>query len=297
MPRKAKVPPPEMPPAPRWVRPAGTGDHAYSKSPQQVAAETMGDRDNPDAVISICPEEMEPMIAAALEKYGHWYSYDEKQIRQKAEVDDRDERLRLAFWDEYSSATAQRRRMVMRNIVTVLVSASVWYNFYAKRLDKVAWMIYPPRNYSQALKNILDKGLDRLHEIMMLPILKPNGTPDVQTISQIIKVFQLVDARVKGAVVQRLQIQQQSVNLNADVTTQQLGDIASMSLPQLEEMERKLARIEQAEAKMIRALPPDEKKEILDMKAGLGPPTIEAFPLDMRDDTTAEERLVENKDA
>lgn len=290
------MPSTKAPPTPIWRPTTGVNDPMYHYGPMQVTAASLGDRSNPDSVLSICPLEMVDVITAALAKFDNWYTHPERIIRQRANVDDRDERLRLTFWDEYTSATAARRRMALSNVTTCLAHAGVYHNFYAKRLDKIAWMIYPPRNYSQSLKNILDKGLGKLQEIMELPILKPNGQPDVSVITQVIKVFQLVDARVKGAVVQRLHIEQKSLNVNVDGSPQQaLPDMSSMSLAQLEALEAKLARIEEAEKRMVRALPPDERKQIEAMKAELGPPAIAPMPMRPEDDLMVEANLPENK--
>jgi hypothetical protein len=224
---------------------------------------------------------MVPAIKATYQKYPNLLLVPEREARSRAKTDERDERFRLCFWDEYQAATAQNRPMSFATICTIFGSdTSAWAKYYAKRLDKLAFILHPPKNYVHAMKVILDRGLDKLLDIMEMPIVNKRGEPDVKVITQIIKVFQLVDLRVKGSIIQRVQIQQQNLNVNVDgtsdvprLTPEQLNQL---SLEQLEALEEKLARVERTEKKMIAGLPEKERQEILDIQAEMvaEPPPI-----------------------
>lgn len=265
---------------PKWRDGYGvsTGPNRYKKDHPKVLAKKRDrltqtdslkllDESDPDSLINIAPDEMVEVIKATFKKYPKFFNYSERLLRSECEVDERDERFRLLFWDEYNCATALKRRMYLKHVTTSFTSNAIWYNFYAQRLDKMRFILYPPQNYNYSLRSILDKGLSKLNEIMNLPVLLPNGQADVKAITQIIKVFQLVDTRIKGAIVQKVQIQQQSLNINADAGQVSTEQLAAMSLEQLTAMEKKLDKIEKAEKRMLNALPPDEKQEVLDVIA------------------------------
>lgn len=236
----------------------------------------MFDETNERSLINLVPDRLKPLLKAVRQRYPRLLLQPEKTLRTTIGPDDRDEKLRLSFWNEFNQATAQGRRMVLNNIIRNVVYSEVWNNFYEKRLDKLAWIICPPKNYTLSMQHILNRGVDRLMEIMNLPILKKDGTADTKAISQVLKAFQLVDLRVKGAIIQRVQIQQQSLNFNTDITTQEAKDhaaaLAAMSLDQLEALDQKLSKLEKIEEKMVTALPAADQKEIMDIQAGtIGP--------------------------
>lgn len=249
---------------------------------------SMLDETNPRSLISIVPECLVPVIKACRKQYPKLFLHNEKLLRQKIKVDDRDEKIRLNFWEEYNQAQASMRPMKVNGIISGVCFSETWSTYYLRRLDKIAFMLCPPKNYSLAMRNVLNKGVDRLLEIMELPITDAAGKPNIPAITQILKVFQLVDMRVKGAIVQRLQIQQHSLNFNTDVSADyakaQADRLNSMSLDQLEELDKRLARGAEQEQKLLDVLPEELRKELVDQPTPIPDVTPKEISLDVFDE-------------
>lgn len=209
---------------------------------------------------------MVPVVEQLYEDWPKLFVQPEKELRRNCEVEEIDERLRLAFWDEYNMATGLNRGMSLENVMRGICSIEFWKSHYERDKKKLIWIITPPVSYARSMQFILHKGLDRLQEIMELPIRNKQGNVDLRAVTQIIKVFQLVDLRLKGSVLHRVQVQQQNLNYNADISKNEMDQLAGMSLDQLEDLDQKLARLEKTEEKMVNALPPAEKAEVIEAK-------------------------------
>ena len=131
------------------------------------------------------------------------------------------------------------------------------------------WIFCPPISYQVAMRNILHKGTERLMEIMSLPIIDDQGKPDSRVIVNILRAFQLVDIRVKGAVTQKLQIQQQTHNINqtigaGDVHISTGLPVETLQLEELEKLERRIEKARKDSKRLVASLDPAARKEYLD---------------------------------
>jgi hypothetical protein len=189
---------------------------------------------------------------------GYGFTCDEKELRKLAGTDDLDDRVRLAFWDEYHQASSQEGRMRVKGFVNV--NSIFMEDFITRYLRtpgyKLVYILRAPVRYGFMMRALLNRSVERLAELVNLPFTdEKTGKVNTALISQVLKAYQLIDLRVKGAIVQKMQIQQQ--NLNYDVTAQQaqeaslVQELSSMSMTELEVLEKKLQKVEQLEAKMM----------------------------------------------
>jgi len=191
---------------------------------------------------------------------GQWFFQSEKQLRKWAQPSETDERLRISFWDEYAFATRNNRKMNLNRAFHGLVSQE--YLEYKLFPDdkKMVFMVTMPENYMLTARHLLNIGMDRFKEILTLPLTDDKGKPDTRVINAIIKVTEIVDQRVKGAVVQRMLVDQRSMNLNVNATPQEASlELSKMSLVELEDLENRLNRLD---GKTSKLLPPERRQEI-----------------------------------
>lgn len=216
---------------------------------------TFFDEGNPMSLINrVWPELVDPLI-----QVGHIFPNElffyESQIRAFCRPEERDHRARLSFWDEYALACAKDRRM-SKECVLGDITPEIWRKVYLSNYRKLLFILHQPSNYASSMRHLLDIGIDRLKEIMEMPILR-NGLPDHKAVANILKAFQLVDLRVKGAVVQRLQIDQRSLNVNQNFDVKGTErELSFMGMDQLESMKRELEAIEARRATIVSSLPP-----------------------------------------
>jgi hypothetical protein len=127
------------------------------------------------------------------------------------------EQIRIAFWDEYFLTIDNEETSMRMAAVYGKVCAKEHFYDYIKHPLTLAYILQPPSDYMYKMRAMLDMGLERFDEILHLPLENPNGTVNTKLISEIVKVVALIDNRVKGAVAQKLTIDQTSKNLNVNV--------------------------------------------------------------------------------
>lgn len=217
---------------------------------KQVEVElSIFDTSNPSALINVVPERMIPILHRLRPRLSTVLYSTESDLRKYLKPDDRDERVRLGFWDEYSVSTRMGKRMAMTGVYQGIISHDTWTGVYEQIDNKMLWVLCPPVSYTSAMRSILHKGTEELYEIMCLPIRDKDGNIDHKTINAKLKVFQLVDLRVKGGIAQKLDIRQQSLNLHQAINPNDANSLLNsrqLDTLQLEDLETLERRIEKA---------------------------------------------------
>ena len=174
------------------------------------------DLDNERSLINIVPDKLKQKLKC--EKIMNLLEHDEMALRKIVKPSVTSNRLRSSFWIEYNLAQSNKTMMKMENVYKGICSRQ---NFYVL-IDKdatVAWMLMPVADYHIALHEAHGFGVDRLREILNMPLYKHEliktkdgskskarrtSTPDIRMAQLFVKVFELLDNRVKGAVVQKI---------------------------------------------------------------------------------------------
>jgi hypothetical protein len=168
---------------------------------------------NPRSVAYMVPK----AIKALIEELDPWMlGCSERELRTKLKPDELDETLRLAFWDEYTVAVDAKRPMNMTNVYIRLCSKEMFYKKFITVPLRLAYMLRPPMDYTYKMRDLLEIGHRRMREVLELPILNKQGNPDAKLIAEMVKIVALVENRVRGAVVQKVQMEQKSLNINVD---------------------------------------------------------------------------------
>lgn len=236
--------------------------------PDDALAGTIYDADNPDSLINIIPDRMVPVLQRIRKKMARVLHCTEGELRKNIHPDERDERVRLAFWDEYNYATKVGKKMSVAAFLQGVMSWEAWITVYEPSDRKMMWVFCPPVSYQVSMRNILYLGQKRLEEIMKSKIHDEEGNLIIPAATLILKTFQLVDIRVKGAITQKLQIQQQSMNVNHNINQDSPHlisgqPIESLQLEDLEKLEKRIESARKHSKRIIGELPEAERKEYL----------------------------------
>lgn len=211
---------------------------------------TIFDRKNPDSLINILPAYMVKWVEG-LDK--RWFDYSQAMLKSKCHPSPREHQLRLAFWHEYSQAQEHSRKMKAENIYGPICTKDYFYRVIVKTPSKLAWLLNTPPEYQIQIEEMLHLGLGKLRDVLELPITDSKG-PNTRLISEMVKIVALLDNRVKGAVVQRMSISQQNLNLNVD------GKVPGPQSPKtVTELNRELSQIQRE----IRQIESPYKKDLI----------------------------------
>jgi len=250
-----------------------------TKKSVQGEALALLDTTNPHSIINKVPELMIEPIKSVCHNYGYDFICDPNILRVAGKIDSLDDRVRLAFWDSYSQATLRGKQMKFSQFVNV---NSIYMEDFTKRYladpgHKLAYLLRSPQKYGAAMRSLLNRGVERLEEIMNLPFVnEKTGKVDTALIAQVLKATQLIDLRVKGAIVQKMQIQQQNLNYDVNTSLAQneslTKELSNMSMAELEMLEKKLQKVELLEEKLTdeerlklkSSIPDRERVQIID---------------------------------
>jgi hypothetical protein len=155
------------------------------------------------------------------------------------------QRIRVSLWVEYEHAVNMNRVMKPSNIFGGTCSEKAFYKLVEDDI-RFAYVLTPPADYIVMLKEAHNAGLEKMREMFSANIMDADGNLDTKSAEVVLKAFALIDARLKGAIVQR--VDQRSLQLNADLSKSQQ---AALGLPtdmaeldkQLEKARAELARL------------------------------------------------------
>lgn len=202
------------------------------------------DEDNPRSLINIVPNSLKTALLGMDPDLRYM---SESELHKRCAPESIDGRLRLNFWDEYNLAQDRNRMMRIQNIVRNVSSMEYWKERVLGDKLKLAYICIPPKDYLIYTRQLHDLGMSKLEEILQLPIQDKKGNPNTRLIGEIIKIVQMLDLRVKGAILQKTQIYQKSLNLNVDAGHGKFvgpGDIANGQLESMEDIEKRLTEIQ-----------------------------------------------------
>jgi len=213
---------------------------------------------NPSSLINALPKSFGDRIKE-LDK--QWFNYSAAQLRGKCHPTNVEHQLRLAFWHEYNQSQENGHSMRLANVYSPCCTKDYFYRVIFKQDSKLAWLINPPAEYQIQVEEMLHLGLSRLREVLELPIFQKRpvrggklvNEPNTKLISEMVKIVALLDNRVKGAVIQRMAIQQQSYNVNVN---QEMGREGPKSVGEIDKELRQVSR-------QIREIEAPYKKDLI----------------------------------
>lgn len=166
-------------------------------------------------------------------------------------------RLRIAFWDEYDRVIRYGEPMMLLDNVYNGICHLTRFRKEIGNPKYFAWLLKPPTGYTLLLKEMSQLALQRQLEVMRLPITDSKGRPNVKLIEAQHKIFQHLDTRLKGAVVQK--IEQKNLNVSIDGNTKSLAPARQLTLDEVnKELERLRKVSESLSAPVNAALDPQK---------------------------------------
>lgn len=133
------------------------------------------------------------------------------------------QRLRVALWQEFERAIHNNRLIKISQVYAGTCSESTFYSLISSP-EKLAYILCAPADYIVMLKEAHNAGLEKLREIFSAKMMDEDGWLNHKAADMVIKAFALLDARLKGAVIQRVD---QRV-LNATVPSNQVAGALGM---------------------------------------------------------------------
>jgi hypothetical protein len=195
------------------------------------------DSSNPRAIINLVPE---AVVNAIMRLPAELVDMGEAELKAHFEAGTRkynpsilDDRIRFMFWREYDNAQSNIRQMVMTHVYYGICSRESFYLLLQNKM-RVAWMLCPPVDYMIGAEEALTYGLEQLRDILSRPHVGLMGVVDAKAAGIKLEIVRMLDARVKGAIVQTTR--NLNVNMNANKPV--------VSSPKIEDVDQRIKELE-----------------------------------------------------
>jgi hypothetical protein len=205
------------------------------------------DEKNPRSVINIVPNKIKLALRNA--NVQRLLEHDESKLRSIVNPTAVVNRLRMNFWYNYEQAQTRANPEIFYPDLFVGVCPRDTFEILLREPAAVAWILTPPTDYVTSMEEALEQGVSRIREILSFPLYKSNNLPDYKAAEIVLKTVALLDARVKGALTQRIEIQQQSLNYNIN------DERPKRDINDIKELDKQLMSIQQEVKQLNHASP------------------------------------------
>lgn len=209
---------------------------------------------NPYSIFNMVPPKMQRALEA-LDK--RLLLNSERNLRRNCNITPEICRLRINLWDSYNKAMDMgQSKIPMYEIIKGACSQALFEEVVLTNPNTLAYVCVPPADYQLTLRDLLDFGWDRLRETLEQDIFKErvvrvgqnaDGTPEYKTfkevnvplVAEMRAIVQMLDLRVKGAILQKVQVQSHNITQTIEGTS----NFNDATLEQLEAMERRVKKL------------------------------------------------------
>lgn len=204
------------------------------------------------AMVNLVPEAVAESFIESSRAQPDLFHLDERSLWLKLRGNETtptptDNRLRVSFWNEYERAQANNDKINISTVFAGICTRHYFYSRYLKRPEKVAWLVCPPASYEVVAKEALTFGMEKLRDILELPIKDAQGRVNIKLGELQAKIVAMLDQRLKGGFTQR--VESKSMSLNVSTTDKQVAKAAMQG--SMEEMERRLKELEHRERRAL----------------------------------------------
>lgn len=231
---------------------------------EQTAVDVWNRMDESSLFNTVSAKIQSRLVAASQER-PDLFGVDESSLKKKLQIEGHtisktDERIRVAFWAEFFRCKDSATPFRMENLfLRRAFSDSYFYNFL-KEPHKVAFLVQMPSDIDLVQKEAWIFGLEQMRDVLSIPHVyydrDGNITKvDTKQIEQKIKIFSLLDNRLNGAYVQR--IEQKSMNLN--MTASEKNVDRALSDMSMDEIQKRLVDLEKRDRLAIDVKPEETK--------------------------------------
>jgi hypothetical protein len=206
-------------------------------------------KSDPRSLVNIVSDRLKEAILAIPEDIQAMPLEDLVKLTSKGEWSDTDLRLRDAFWREYDTAQSAYRNIRNENVYQGITASQ---NFYRLINDKVrlSFIVRPPTEYVAEANLLHTRLFERMLEISKMSPME-NGKLNTKVAETQFKLFQYIDQRKHGAIIQR--VEQKNLNVNVEASKPPTQEI-----PQnMDEIDRRLMELEQRALEFKQTVPQD----------------------------------------
>lgn len=162
------------------------------------------DENNKNSVIN----RLTPTVAEALSKLPRkYFEMTPEELEKRTKPSAIINAIRLSFWLEYNRVLMEGPKEKINN-TRVFSPFCTEHYFYAllKKDIIMAWVMTPPLSYEVMMEETLDLAVKKLRQLVTdFDFKDKSGRVNPRSVDVFLKAFAVIDARVKGSVIQKKQ--------------------------------------------------------------------------------------------
>jgi hypothetical protein len=215
-------------------------------------------QDDARSVLRLAPESFKRRMAEMPEEFKN---LDEPGLRKLITPTATDNQLRISFWLEYDRVQRElASKMEMTAILRGVITEDYFYTTYSKDLKRIAWVLIPPKSYTVKLTEMLELGLERLRDILVMDPNEKGGKKNTKLMELQLKIAAMMDMRLNGAIAQKLQVEQKNTNLTYQLrgTAQEIQNLVETR--NMEDIDKKLEALRKKDLMLSKGVHPDQKE-------------------------------------
>lgn len=205
------------------------------------------------SLINLVPDHVQAAFMKSYQARPELFGLSEAELIKAGDIGERGcgamtNAIRMKFWFEYDEAQAEHRPMKIKNVFAGICEKEIFIQKVLTNPVRVAWLLCRPMEYDASMSEMHQYALSRMRKVLEQEVYLHGKYNHAVAMDQI-KIFELLEIRVKGAVVQK------TMNIHANIP--QKGAIPEDV--KKEELEKRLKEIERSiesrQGKVINASP------------------------------------------
>lgn len=169
---------------------------------------------------------------------AEFFEMTDEELAKLAKSDVIMERLRISFWLEHDRAVRTNTPMSLHNTLSGVCSKQHFLKNICINGAKVAYLCRPPLNIVVAANESLIIAIEQMRAILTLPNFNAKGQLNSSLINTKLNVYKELYNRVRGVVVQKMQVDQRTLSLNMN------QNIDHAPTPTLDEIDNRIKQLE-----------------------------------------------------
>ena len=166
------------------------------------------------------------------------WELSEENLREHARPTQTDYALRTALWNEFRVASRSGAKIKPARLYAGICSYTHWWANILRSPEKLAWILQPIQDYEKSLEPLLPRLTERYHELLNLNIYDKKGTPIPALVRCLLEAMKMIEYRVKGTAVQKVETKNLNLNIQDGTPLERLT---------LEEIDAQIAELEAAD--------------------------------------------------
>ena len=163
------------------------------------------------SIVNITPTKVSSHISTIPRDF---LDMDKEELEKLVNPTRTDRALKAIFWREYNKAQLTETNMTTRGMWLGVCQEMWFYKHILTDNRKMAWILSPNVEDDVRLHLMYDKGLDRVEEILDSEITNTKGMLDPKKADVVLKAWKMLDDRVKGLAVQKIEKKSLSVKVS-----------------------------------------------------------------------------------